>query len=414
MRGDWSAFVVILGICFGIAVLVAWSSSKEGTKLRAQLSKLRDDLSRSRAELMDAQKAYQRETAETKRTFVEVGAKKDFLIQGLTKIIEERKIQFPWLASAFADLNVLVAERDAKHLETKRHPAERAAEEVRKHAVARREAEKQFRIARYRVDYYEKLFPWIVDYVGDDVPDYAVDLSNAEQEADDPASRWLTPAEYQKLSSAEKYQKALDNWRKRKKSNWDIGRDYERYVGYLYETMGYDVRFSGAIDGFEDMGRDVIAKRGSELAVVQCKYWSSEKIIREKHIFQLFGSALEYAFRMDILTPKSQKSFFENPTKVPGVTPVIYTSTKLSDVAKDVAATLGVQCNELAKISEYPLIKCNVSMRDGEKIYHLPFDQQYDRVKILGPPEKYTYTVLEAEQAGFRRAWRWRQEANPS
>jgi hypothetical protein len=77
-------------------------------------------------------------------------------------------------------------------------------------------------------------------------------------------------------------------------------------------------------------------------------------------------------------------------------------------VAKDVAKKLGVEFNELAKISDYPLIKCNVSMRDGEKIYHLPFDQQYDRVKILRSPEKYAYTVSEAEQAGFRRAWRWR------
>lgn len=44
------------------------------------------------------------------------------------------------------------------------------------------------------------------------------------------------------------------------------------------------------------------------------------------------------------------------------------------------AQKLGVEFNELAKFSDYPLIKCNVSMRDGEKIYHLPFDQQYDRV----------------------------------
>ena len=159
------------------------------------------------------------------------------------------------------------------------------------------------------------------------------------------------------------------------------------------------------------MGRDVIAKRGSELVVIQCKYWSSTKKIREKHIFQLFGSALEYAFKFGGLRTDIQRSFFENPTKIPGIKPVIYTSTQLSDVAKEVAAKLSVEFNELAKISDYPLIKCNVSMRDGEKIYHLPFDQQYDRVKILRAPEKYAYSILEAEKAGFRRAWRWRQQA---
>src|SRR3954454_23378596 len=35
-----------------------------------------------------------------------------------------------------------------------------------------------------------------------------------------------------------------------------------RYVGYVYETQGYDVEFTGAIEGFEDMGRDLIARRG--------------------------------------------------------------------------------------------------------------------------------------------------------
>jgi hypothetical protein len=50
-------------------------------------------------------------------------------------------------------------------------------------------------------------------------------------------------------------------------------------------------------------------------------------------------------------------------------------------------------------------------MRDGEKIYHLPFDQQYDRTKIRpGTGEKYAYTVAEAENDGFRRAWKWRPD----
>jgi hypothetical protein len=282
-----------------------------------------------RNEFSEFQKKRDAEVSEMRESFSQISAKKDFLIEGLTNILEQRKSQFPWLASAFADFNVLAAERDAKVLESKKHPAKKAADEVREHALRRREAEKRFRVLRYRVEYYERLFPWIVDYVGDDVPDYAVDVSGFEnQTTDDPASNWLTKAEYEKLSSAEKYQKALDNWSRRKKSNWEIGRDYERYVGYLYETMGYEVEFTGAIDGFEDMGRDVIARRGSELVLIQCKYWSSEKEIREKHIFQLFGSALEYAFRFSDF--RIQKSFFENPTKIPGVRPVIYTSTRLS------------------------------------------------------------------------------------
>jgi Restriction endonuclease len=311
MRGDFTVFLVI-GLV--IAILMAWYSSSIASGEKAAKLKLSADLTKLRTDFSEFQKKRESEIIEASQVL----AKKDYLIEGLTKILEQRKSQFPWLASAYADLIVLAAERDAQFLESKKHPAKKSADEVREHARRRRETEKTLRILRYRLEYYENLFPWIVDYVGDDVPDYAVDASGSENDTvDDPASNWLTRAEYEKLSSAEKYQKALDNWAKRKKSNWEIGRDYERYVGYLYETMGYEVEFTGALDGFEDMGRDVIARRGSELVVIQCKYWSSEKQIREKHIFQLFGSALEYAFRFGDLRTNTQKPLFENPTSVP-------------------------------------------------------------------------------------------------
>ena len=56
------------------------------------------------------------------------------------------------------------------------------------------------------------------------------------------------------------------------------------------------------------------------------------------------------------------------------------------------------------------MIKCNLS-NNGEKIFHLPFDQQYDKIKI--EPEKkeqYVTTVYEAFELGYRRAKRWRGE----
>ena len=44
---------------------------------------------------------------------------------------------------------------------------------------------------------------------------------------------------------------------------------------------------------------------------------------------------------------------------------------------------------------------------NNEKIFHLPFDQQYDNVKIDKPGEFYAWNVKEAVQAGFRRAFRY-------
>ncbi len=106
---------------------------------------------------------------------------------------------------------------------------------------------------------------------------------------------------------------------------------------------------------------------------------------------------------------------FGGPIEVTGVKAVLYTSTKISDVAREVAKKLNVECNEVIRISDYPLVKCNISMRDGKKIYHLPFDQQYDRTRIKPDKgEKYVYTVAEAERLGFRRAWKWRPDRSTS
>ncbi len=60
-------------------------------------------------------------------------------------------------------------------------------------------------------------------------------------------------------------------------------------------------------------------------------------------------------------------------------------------------------------LEEYPRIKCNVGRDSGERIYHLPFDQQYDNT-VIEPErdEMWAMTVADAEEAGFRRAWRWR------
>jgi len=71
----------------------------------------------------------------------------------------------------------------------------------------------------------------------------------------------LTKSEWRQLTQQEKYQRALDNYWNRHKSNWEIGRDYERFIGYGYELKGWDVTFFGAVKGFQDMGRDLIVKK---------------------------------------------------------------------------------------------------------------------------------------------------------
>lgn len=400
-------WVIALATAFLISIMIARFNANQAASERAGRTQAQNEARQKDNQLAEIRHAHTEQLAAFKLQY------KRLLdhTRGMGKIFEERKIQFPWLATAIADFHALEAETDAEALQTKRHPAMRAAAQVREHGNKRREAERAARRLQYRVEYYEKLFPWLTQYIGDDVPDAAVEANGSADASDDPVKLWLTEAEYEMLSTIEKNQIALDRWKRKKRSNWEIAREYERFIGYNYESLGYDVTYTGAILGFEDMGRDVIARRGPELRLIQCKYWSQDKTIHEKHIFQLFGVTLEYAFRLGAFEDLAQLSLFGGLTKNTGTTAVLYTSAKISDVAKEVARRLGVECNENVGISDYPLIKCNVSSRDGAKIYHLPFDQQYDRTKIKADrSEKYVYTVAEAEVAGFRRVWQWRPD----
>jgi hypothetical protein len=148
------------------------------------------------------------------------------------------------------------------------------------------------------------------------------------------------------------------------------------------------------ISGLGDLGRDLICEKDDEALLVQCKNWSHFRTIYEKHIFQFFGTVFQYRE--------------SNPNRK--VRALFYTATEVSDLARRFSAQLGIELHEKVKLERcYPCIKCNVSWKDGERIYHLPFDQQYDRTKIDSKRgEFYCTTVREAEERGFRRAFRYR------
>lgn len=55
-------------------------------------------------------------------------------------------------------------------------------------------------------------------------------------------------------------------------SSFEIGLKYERYIGYLFETNGYEVEFNGAKRKYSDMGRDLIVSKDGTVFIVQTKY----------------------------------------------------------------------------------------------------------------------------------------------
>jgi hypothetical protein len=319
---------------------------------------------------------------------------------GVVEMAKERQIGFPWLAKAYDELFHLEEYKDVSYLQRKKRPAMETAEIVKEWSRLRRQAEKEKRVAQYIVNYYETIAPFLLDFkhevdIGTE-EERALLKEYSEEELQDGATHFLAKEEYRKLPSVERNQLALDRFWQRPMSKWMLGRLYERYVGFLFESEGYDVDYVGIFKGYEDLGRDLICKKGNDFVVIQCKNWSQFKTIYEKHIFQFFGTVFQYKDA----NPKNQ------------VRAVFYTTTHLSDLARRFAQELKIELKEGFKFDKkYPCIKCNISGIDGSKIYHLPFDQQYDTTRIeKSKGEFYCATIKGAEDAGFRRAYRWRPQ----
>jgi Restriction endonuclease len=307
-------------------------------------------------------------------------------------LIRDRVSGFELIAQAWAEYEQARSGTLAEQLRRKTRPALKAADEVRSKGRELAEARRGLKVAEYLVALYEFHFPWLEEFRDLEAELDYVQQADTPTEEEDPAARFLSKEEWSSLSSADRSQRALDRYLRSRMTPWQLGRDYERYVGYLREQAGCAVAYLGIVKGFEDLGRDVIAERDGAIEVIQCKRWAQRKQIHEKHIFQLFGTMT--AARI------------ENPGKQ--VSGTFTTTTTLSERAREFAGLLDIKVEESFPLGDYPRIKCNIARRTDERIYHLPFDQQYDSTVVeLARGECYVATAHEAEELGFRRAWRW-------
>lgn len=178
-------------------------------------------------------------------------------------------------------------------------------------------------------------------------------------------------------------------------SSEEIGKRYERFIGYKFESMGYKVVYHGIKHGKLDRGIDLIAEAKDHIAIVQCKRRGQSNEIHENTITQLIGTLATY---------KKEHSDLKKPIEC-----YLYTQNDNLDTAAK--QTLLLHSDEITHMVEpypfdvggsYPLIKCNIG--DSGKIYHLPTDNLYDRIKIeINRGEYFVETIQEAESLGFRR-----------
>lgn len=341
-----------------------------------------------------------------------VAEKESFVNDFLSAKIDE----FPVVATVIADYETARNAYIADILELKKRPSFKGADEVRAIRAEKNALIRENKAYKWELEYIKSLLPWLSD-LEDDPIEPTNSYKNPNYKDSDVAGYWLTPEEYHQLSPTERNQLALDRYKKRHKTNAEIGREYERYIGYLYEEKGYSVTYYGIERGLEDFGRDLICKKGGRTLVIQCKCWSNKKkkIIREKHINQLYGTTIAYkvSLALGIDADKIDDAPIEYIDHLDidfnsyNVQPIFFSTVPYSTSAVLFADLLKIKL-VTKPLGDYPMIKCNISARTGERIYHLPFDQQYDKCVITpSEGEFYASTVQEAEKAGFRRAIRW-------
>lgn len=314
------------------------------------------------------------------------------MVEGL---IEETTQSHPWLANQLADIQDSYYAEVELWLRTKAHPAEKRADILKDLRAAKREVDARCKQLEYQVNFWLSVLPWLEDF--QEVPDKEAwkykDGVNSDAEEYEVVREFLSPDEYNKLPQSKKYQMYIDRYLTRPSSSaWKAGIKFERYVGYLLESQGWRVEYHGALYGLDDMGIDLVASKGEKNLAIQCKWWSEFKTIHENYICQLVGSVA-------MISVKEKKKY----------TPVFVCTCSLSDTAREVAEYLDVKLVEIPdakeSIKNYPCIKCNAS--GAERIYHLPFDQMYDRTQIAGKKNSFfAHTITEAENAGFRHAYR--------
>jgi hypothetical protein len=320
----------------------------------------------------------------------------------LDKIIASYQ-PFVYSASLCADMKMYIFDDNIYYLRHKKYPAKNAADTVKAMKKEARDFAKSYNEMLYKYEFLLNVFPELLQYVDNDESLLSLcDLKNYDdfEENRDRVSDFVSKKEWDEMDADTRNQLALDRYKKKPKSNWVIGIEYEMFVEYVLRENGYKTIPHGCLKGLEDLGRDVIAYKTDEYGnnnvyIIQCKNYSvvKGKKIHENVVCQTFGTAIEYQ-----INHKSE--LFTR------VVPVVYSTVPLSDTASVFAEKLGVVF-VLCKKGDYPMIKCNIGS-NGEKIYHLPFDQQYYRTEIKSPGEFYAWTVEEAVNAGFRRAFKYR------
>lgn len=386
----------------GAAVIIILFALNNGKRKELETQKQRMDSERQKhredkENLEEEIKALKTENTKAEKEIKEYQIREAVRDEMLGKM-QSNLDAFPYLAGIMADYKTAELWKLEKQLDWG-HDKKRLkqVQSIRALHLEANEAIEKAKEAEYQLEYLLKLYPELEEIIEKDYKELDLEVKTNLPDQD-PVRPYLSKEEWAELDEVTRNQLALDRYvASHKKTNWQIGRDYENYIGYTYEKQeNATVEYTGSKLRLEDLGRDLIVHSAGKTRIVQCKYWSQNKQIHEKHIFQLFGTVILYCMEHNVS---------ENQVKG-----VLITNITLSETAKQIAERLGILYKEEFPMGDYPRIKCNIGKdKEGNRtrIYHLPMDQQYDNVVINQTGEFFAFTVQEAVEKGFRRAFKW-------
>lgn len=387
-----SWWLIILAVCSVVVILIQGSFGVIVDRIVKRYSEIILNIS----DELDLSKKNIRNLEDEKKSLISSHERKEKCF----KLTVKSKTPFHIVSSMFADWETSVFVEAESFLKNKQRPAIKAAETISEFRDIKNIATRERKEMEYKYLFLLNVFPELKQYIYDEeallhLGDYK-DFEEFKEERDE-VLEYVSPEEYKAKSEVERNQLALDRFKSGKKSDWQIGMLYEMYIGHLLRNNKFTVTQYGIEKGLEDLGRDIIAQRVEngvrKIYIIQCKNWSKKKLVHENVVCQLYGTAVQYELT-------NIKLAFQKTE----VIPLLVITNELSDMAKKFADKLGVRVSIRKMDYDFPMIKCNIN--NGNKIYHLPFDQQYYRTQIKLPGECYVSTVREAVDKGFRRARR--------
>ena len=175
------------------------------------------------------------------RNLIEQHAQKE---EQFRKVIQS-KTPFATTAMMYSDWKSVVFSEAEHFLRYKQYPAQKAADTVSQLRKDARRAIMESKEMEYKYLFLLDTFPELKQYVDDE--ESLVHLSDFNNYGDfvdgrDRVLDWISQEEYNRLSVDERNQLALDKYKHRHKSNWEIGMEYELYIGYLLRKDGFFIK----------------------------------------------------------------------------------------------------------------------------------------------------------------------------